>query len=44
MAGLPELGVKTFILDVTKQESVIEIRDEISKITGGTLDILVNNA
>jgi 1-acylglycerone phosphate reductase len=44
MAGLPELGIETLILDVTNQQSVEAVRDEVARITGGTLDILVNNA
>jgi NAD(P)-dependent dehydrogenase (short-subunit alcohol dehydrogenase family) len=42
--NLPEKGIETFILDVTNTESIIKLRDEIIKRTGGYLDILFNNA
>lgn len=44
MEDLLELGIECFILDVTKIDNIKQIRDEIVQLTGGTLDILVNNA
>lgn len=41
---LVEAGVICFSLDVTKQESVEQLRKDIEAMTGGYLDILVNNA
>ena len=37
-------GFSTVILDVTKQESIDDAKKKVEEITGGTLDILVNNA
>ncbi|KAE9408814.1 NAD(P)-binding protein [Gymnopus androsaceus JB14] len=44
MVELKDLGITVLELDVTEIESVREARDKISALTGGTLDILVNNA
>jgi 1-acylglycerone phosphate reductase len=44
MDALRELGIECLQLDVTKIENIREIRDQIAELTGGTLDILVNNA
>ena len=44
MKELDTLGIETIRLDVTIEESIISLRDEISQRTGGSLDILVNNA
>ena len=44
MAPLEQLGIECLELDVTKSESIRSIRDKVSEITGGSLDILVNNA
>ncbi|KAI8301579.1 hypothetical protein K4K59_000982 [Colletotrichum sp. SAR11_240] len=37
-------NIETFTLDVTSQDSINNIKAEISRLTGGTLDILYNNA
>ncbi|KAJ7699302.1 NAD(P)-binding protein [Mycena rosella] len=44
LESLASLGLETFELDVTKIESVRAGRDRVLAITGGTLDVLVNNA
>lgn len=44
MSNLSESGIETFALDVTVQESISTLKDEVAKRTGGTLDILYNNA
>ena len=44
MQALDAAGIETFELDVTKAESINSARDRVAKLTGGTLDILVNNA
>ena len=37
-------NVHTLALDVTSEESIKKARDSVSAVTGGTLDVLVNNA
>jgi len=44
MAELSSLGIETLQLDVVDENSIRLARDEVSRLTGGTLDILVNNA
>lgn len=44
MKGLSELGIELLALDVTNIESVRAARDHVREATGGTLDILLNNA
>lgn len=44
IAHLEQLGMTTLALDVTSAESITTAKDEVSKLTGGKLDILVNNA
>ncbi|TFY68289.1 hypothetical protein EVG20_g3620 [Dentipellis fragilis] len=44
MADLPEKGIEILALDVTKQENVKEARDKVAELTGGKLNVLVNNA
>lgn len=44
MASLKALGITTLSLDVSSEESVATCVDEVSKLTGGSLDVLVNNA
>ena len=44
MDGLPELGIRTFELDVTVPDSIKAAGEVVREITGGTLDILVNTA
>ncbi|CAG8978207.1 hypothetical protein HYALB_00011442 [Hymenoscyphus albidus] len=41
---LTDAGINVFTADVTKDEDTIALRDEVIKITGGGLDVLVNNA
>jgi hypothetical protein len=41
---MADLGMTTLQLDVTKQDSIKACHDEVAKLTGGRLDILVNNA
>lgn len=44
MSNLTAAGITTIILDVADLGSVERAKDEVVKLTGGTLDILVNNA
>ncbi|KAJ3993544.1 NAD-P-binding protein [Lentinula boryana] len=44
MSELQKLGITTLKLDVTRIESICEVRDQVNLMTGGALDILVNNA
>ena len=44
MAELKALDIETLQLDVTNKESIAAVRDEVASLTGGKLDILVNNA
>ncbi|EED22259.1 short-chain dehydrogenases/reductase, putative [Talaromyces stipitatus ATCC 10500] len=44
MSNLSEKGIETLVLDVTVPESILALKEEIVKRTGGTLDILYNNA
>ncbi|KAJ3866555.1 NAD-P-binding protein [Lentinula novae-zelandiae] len=44
MVELERLGITVLKLDVTKIESIRDARDKLSVMTGGKLDILVNNA
>ncbi|KAA1470934.1 NAD(P)-binding protein, partial [Dentipellis sp. KUC8613] len=44
MEDLAEQGIETLSLDVTKQESIKAARDKVAELTGGSLNILVNNA
>lgn len=44
MKDLAEAGMTTLPLDVTKTESIEECKKAVSELTGGRLDILVNNA
>ncbi|CAK7243441.1 MAG: NADPH-dependent 1-acyl dihydroxyacetone phosphate reductase [Sporothrix thermara] len=37
-------GMATVALDVTSQESIAQCKEEVSELTGGRLDYLVNNA
>ncbi|KAK7402895.1 hypothetical protein QQX98_011345 [Neonectria punicea] len=41
---LEEKGIETFTLDVTRLESISALKTEVTKRTGGKLDILFNNA
>lgn len=44
MSELAALGITTLCLDVTDIDNIRKTRDHIAAITGGKLDILVNNA
>lgn len=44
MANLTAAGITTLVLDVADLNSVNQAKDEVMKLTGGMLDILVNNA
>jgi 1-acylglycerone phosphate reductase len=44
MSSLTALGIETLRLDVTSDESVKAAVEETSKLLGGSLDILLNNA
>lgn len=41
---LTKAGITFFVLDVTKDESVVELKAKVQSLTGGRLDILVNCA
>lgn len=41
---LEPLGIKCFDLDVTSEESTAAFKVAIDELTGGRLDVLVNNA
>ncbi|KAK8135652.1 short-chain dehydrogenase/reductase [Apiospora sp. TS-2023a] len=41
---LRELGLETIIMDVTSESSIQDAVSHVSKLTGGKLDILINNA
>ncbi|KAJ6492916.1 NAD(P)-binding protein, partial [Mycena vitilis] len=44
LVDLAALGLETLVLDVTEIESVRAGREHVASLTGGKLDILVNNA
>ena len=44
MSNLSQSGIEILVLDVTVPESIIALKEDIIKRTGGTLDILYNNA
>jgi 1-acylglycerone phosphate reductase len=44
MEELPAIGIETLALDVTDIDAIRKTKEEISRRTGGKLDILVNNA
>lgn len=44
LESLSSRGIATLELDVTSPESVAKAKEEVSHITGGKLDYLVNNA
>ena len=41
---MADMGMSTVALDVTNAESIKTCHSEVAALTGGTLDILVNNA
>ncbi|CAK7203178.1 NADPH-dependent 1-acyl dihydroxyacetone phosphate reductase [Sporothrix eucalyptigena] len=44
LKDLAAKGIATVSLDVTSQESIAQCKEEVTKLTGGRLDFLVNNA
>tara|TARA_R110002033_G_scaffold135218_1_gene174813 strand:- start:60 stop:242 length:183 start_codon:yes stop_codon:yes gene_type:complete len=44
LAQLEAKGIETFALDVTSAESIAALKVQITKKTGGKLDMLFNNA
>lgn len=44
MASLSALGIETLTLDVVSEESISNCVSEVTKLTGGTLNVLLNNA
>ena len=44
LSEMAALGMTTLALDVTDEASIKACRDAVSTLTGGKLDILVNNA
>ncbi|KAI1412780.1 putative short-chain dehydrogenase/reductase [Hypoxylon sp. FL1857] len=44
LAHLQDRGIETVVLDVTSTASIERAVSQVSKLTGGTLDILINNA
>ncbi|KAE8442472.1 hypothetical protein EG329_003315 [Mollisiaceae sp. DMI_Dod_QoI] len=44
MASLKVMGIETLTLDVMSEESISACVSEVSKLSGGTLNVLVNNA
>lgn len=44
MQALQAAGLETFELDVTKADSIAVMYARVDELTGGKLDILVNNA
>lgn len=44
LTGLQEKGIEILTLDVTNSDSIAALKSEIAKRTGGSLDILFNNA
>lgn len=44
LSDLAAMGMSALALDVTDAESIKRCHDEVANITGGKLDILVNNA
>ena len=44
MEKLAAAGIETFEMDVTEVKSIEKVKGEVEELTGGTLDMLVNNA
>ncbi len=44
LAELSDLGLSTVVLDVNDQDSIDEAKAQVETMTGGKLDVLVNNA
>lgn len=41
---LADIGMTTLAVDVTKPESIAAAKEAVAALTGGRLDVLVNNA
>lgn len=44
MTTLEQEGIECFEMDVTDLDTVKSVKDQVTEKTGGTLDIIVNNA
>ena len=44
LADLKALGMDTVLLDVTDTAAITAAKEQVHSLTGGKLDILVNNA
>jgi 1-acylglycerone phosphate reductase len=44
MSDLQEVGIECLKMDVTDTTSLKKIKEEVEQKTGGTLDVLINNA
>lgn len=44
LSNLAEAGIEILTLDVTQPESIAAVKSQIASRTGGSLDILFNNA
>lgn len=44
LKDLEELGIETLSFDVTAQADRVRVREELERVAGGRLDVLVNNA
>jgi 1-acylglycerone phosphate reductase len=44
MTTLEQEGIECFEMDVTDLDTVKSVKDQVTQKTGGTLDIIVNNA
>jgi 1-acylglycerone phosphate reductase len=44
MSSLLAEGIEGFEMDVTDRTTLETVKDKVKEITGGTLDVLVNNA
>lgn len=41
---LVQAGITCYHLDVTREESIVELKKKIVELTNGSLEVLVNNA
>jgi 1-acylglycerone phosphate reductase len=44
ISDLEQLGITALALDVDSPKSIAALKEEVARITGGKLDMLVNNA
>lgn len=44
ISDIASLGIETLSLEVTKPDSIAQLKEEVVQRTGGRLDFLVNNA